>query len=564
MLLRGRAADEDGVTACRTELLAERFHQRESGVAERVLRECDREERSWLSLLNPADGRDLRGRFRCREHRLELCRIGDDHRGRCARAGGERALEQVLALHRLDLTAERVAGGEVRVERQHAEREGEQRECRHDPDGAVAPLDPRAEPSPEGRAPRGVVRVGVGAIEARDVRPERPAAADEEERGEDREHRQRGDGHSHRADRAEAGGRVDRRQREAEEGRDDGACRCEDPGARLPHRDPHRLVLVLVPVELLPVARGEQEGVVGSGAEDEDEQDPARLPVDDDAGVDEERADPAHEPLREEHGEERQRPEDRAAVDDHEEDEDEERRREQEGRVDPLERLARVRRVPGGACHLRLEARREARGDRRADLVDRVDEDLLVTLGDDLDDEERRLAVLGRPRRAHRDDAFWWVRVELGLDARDVLAVGCRQAALAGEDDDRLDAFRRGELVRQLERAHGLRVGGEEARRLVALLRLEAADQRPERDERDEPESEDDELRAASGDDAGEPGHGHNSIRKLYESGTEWCLTPTAGLRRENRMVERKSRVVLPLGVRHRLRECHVSSCQRR
>ena len=67
-------------------------------------------------------------------------------------------------------------------------------------------------------------------------------------------------------------------------------------------------MLVLVPVELLAVARGEEERVVGARAEDEDEQDAARLAVDDDAGVDEERADAAHEPLGEEDREEREAP----------------------------------------------------------------------------------------------------------------------------------------------------------------------------------------------------------------------------------------------------------------
>ena len=106
--------------------------------------------------------------------------------------------------------------------------------------------------------------------------------------------------------------------RETEKRRDDGARRGEDPRACLPHRDPHRLVLVLVPVELLAVARGKQERIVGSGSEDEDEENAARLAVHDDACVDEQRADPAYHRLGEEDREQREDPEDRAAIDEDE------------------------------------------------------------------------------------------------------------------------------------------------------------------------------------------------------------------------------------------------------
>ena len=50
-------------------------------------------------------------------------------------------------------------------------------------------------------------------------------------------------------------------------------------------RDPHRLVLVLPTQELFPVAGGQEERVVGTGSEDEHQQDATGLTVDDDAGL---------------------------------------------------------------------------------------------------------------------------------------------------------------------------------------------------------------------------------------------------------------------------------------
>ncbi len=394
VLLGRRAAHEHGVTAGRPQLLAQRIDEREPLLAEGVLGERDGEQRAGRAGLRPADGDDLGCRPGSRDHRLEPARIGHDHGRRCARAGGERALEQPLPLDGLDVAAERVRRREARIEAQRPQRDRQQRESRHDPDAAMPPFDPRAEPSPEAAAPGRAVLGALLTFEARDERPERSPPADQEKRGQDREHRRRRDRHAHRADRAETRDRVHRRQREAEERCDDGAGRREDPWARPADRDPHRLVLVLVPVELLAVASREQERVVRPRAEHEHEQDAARLSVDDDSRVDEERSEPAHEGLCEEDGEERKDPEDGAAVDEHEEDEDERRGGEQQGRVDALEGLARVGRVSRRARDLRLEPVPGRGGDGLADGLDRLDQDLLLTLGDDLRHHERGVPVL--------------------------------------------------------------------------------------------------------------------------------------------------------------------------
>ena len=82
---------------------------------------------------------------------------------------------------------------------------------------------------------------------------------------------------------------------------------------------------VLDALELLAVAGGQEQGVVGARAEDEDEEDAPGLPVDDHSGVGQERSEPSHDRLGEQHREERQHPEDRAAVDEDEQHEDEHR-----------------------------------------------------------------------------------------------------------------------------------------------------------------------------------------------------------------------------------------------
>ncbi len=100
------------------------------------------------------------------------------------------------------------------------------------------------------------------------------------------------------------------------------------------------------------------------------EQDPADLPVDDDARRGEQVAEATHHALGEEHREQREDPEDRAAVDDHQQHEDEQRGRVEQRRVDALEDRRGVRREarrPGDAC---LERRpgassRASRGSRR-------------------------------------------------------------------------------------------------------------------------------------------------------------------------------------------------------
>ena len=238
----------------------------------------------------------------------------------------------------------------------------------------MAALDPAPEPAPERAAGRRL------RAELRHEGPERAPAAQQQERREERQHRDRGDCDSHGADRPQACRGVDLREGEAEEGRDHGRRRRRDRGACAAERDLHRLVLVLDAKELLAVPGGQEQRVVRSRSEDEHQEDAACLPVDDEPGVRQERADTAYDSLGEQHGEKRQRPEDRAPIDEHEEDEHQSRGREEERGVDALERLGCVRGEAGRPRDLCLEPGREILAHELPRLLDGVDEDLLVPL----------------------------------------------------------------------------------------------------------------------------------------------------------------------------------------
>ena len=200
---------------------------------------------------------------------------------------------------------------------------------------------------------------------------------------------------------------------------------------------------------------------------------------------------------------------------------------EEQRRVDPFECRARVGREPGRPRDFRLEARRQAFGDRLAYRVDCLDQDLFVASGDDLNDEECGFAVLRRPRRARLRQR------RLGDSRRAppaIFAICSRSAGVSPPSREKTTmaatALRRGELVGELESAHRLGIAREEARRLVLLLRLERADQRSERGERDEPGGQHDELRAVARYKAGESGHG----RLLYRLETKTRQHPERGV----------------------------------
>ncbi len=283
-----------------------------------------------------------------------------------------------------------------------------------------------------------------------DERPEGAAPADQKERGEERQHRGGRDGDAHRAHGAEARGRVHAREGEAEQCGNDRARRRGDRWACVPERDPHRLVLVLDEEQLLPVASGQEQRVVGPRAEHEDEEDPTGLTVDDEPGLRQERADAADDGFRDHDGEERQRPEDGAAIDEDEEHEHQARRGEEQGGVDPLERPGRIRGEAGRAGDPGLEPRREAVLHDVADVVDRCDEDIGVTFRLDRDSDHGAGAVLregDRRRGAGAFDAGLCDRLPLPLDSRPRLR---GEPGRIAEDGDRGRQLAGGEAFRGL------------------------------------------------------------------------------------------------------------------
>ena len=325
--------------------------------------------------------------------------VRDEDDGGGARAGGEGLLQQLLPLHGLDGPPERVRGGEVVVECERPERQHPKRERRDEPGGAVAALDPAPEAAPDratGRRPR---------AEPRHEGPEGTPAAQQQERRKQRQHCDRRDCDPHRANRPQARRGVDLREGQAEERRDHGPGGRRDRGARPAERDLHRIVLVLDAEKLFAVARGEEQGVVRSRSEDEHQEDAARLPVDDEPGVRQQRPDTTHDALGEEHGEKRQRPEDRAPIDEHEEDEHQSRGREEKRGVDALERLGGIRGEAGRPRDPRLEPGREVLAHQLARTLDGVDEDLLVPVGADGDRDHGGLAVLRQDGRGQRPDS---------------------------------------------------------------------------------------------------------------------------------------------------------------
>ena len=145
-------------------------------------------------------------------------------------------------------------------------------------------------------------------------------------------------------------------EQQAEQAEDDGGGRGDDRLDRAPPRPLQRHPRARLVVQLLLEPADEQQGVVGRGADDEDEQDALRLArqrddvvegqlVDDQRG----RAEPEHG--AEQHGERQ----DRAAVDDEQDDEHDEQRDAEQDAVDAGERR---REVGDEAARARRRSRR--------------------------------------------------------------------------------------------------------------------------------------------------------------------------------------------------------------
>ncbi|CAB4864120.1 unannotated protein [freshwater metagenome] len=273
--------------------------------------------------------------------------------------------------------------------------------------------------------------------------------------------------------------------------------------------------------QLLPVSGNEQQRVVGPRPEDENRHDRRGLSVDGHADLPEQVADRAAGELREADGQDRDDPEDRAAVDDDQQEEDQRPGHCDQRPVDVPEDLDRIGRVAGRPRHLHLQASAVAAADDRADRIHRVEDRLRLAVRCDVRAEQRRRPVGCDHRCGERRGARELLRVELGAIARDLRAVGWREAGAApvdGHDRHRLLAGERSGCLKGLRRLG--RCGQERCRvvllDLVELLRKIGG---PERDHRDQPDGEGHPLRTRAGADGQELLHGRrgSSSRRASE-----------------------------------------------
>ncbi len=252
----------------------------------------------------------------------------------------------------------------------------------------------------------------------------------------------------------------------------------------------HGLVPVLVSAQLFPIARRQQQGVVGARTEDEHGQDARALRVDGDHVVLREQVD---DPLgcaqRDERGEQREDPQHRAAVGQQQEDDDDDAGGDQQPAVDALE----------GGREVTVDAGRSGHLDRQTVVV-RFGAEVVAHVGDDVgecvptrltdvdrDEHLHRLAVLGhdRSRDLVGDDVL--DVLDLVDLLRGELAVGIGDAAGALVDDDRGQHVDVVELLLLREVLRRLGAGREPGRCLVVLDAGELAGQRTE--DRDAPRS---------------------------------------------------------------------------
>ena len=172
----------------------------------------------------------------------------------------------------------------------------------------------------------------------------------------------------------------------------------------------HRRPLAGVVVQLLAVARDQQQRVVGGRADHQDRQDALALPVEADRAVLGQREDDERGGGQAEHrGEQDGERQDRAAVDDQQDQEDHAERDAEQDAVDAAERGDEVGQGAAGAGDVDVEPGRgerllgrRAQGGRTLEQHRGVAQDLVGLVGVELDRDEQRLAVLAGDRGGGR------------------------------------------------------------------------------------------------------------------------------------------------------------------
>ncbi len=201
-------------------------------------------------------------------------------------------------------------------------------------------------------------------------------------------------------------GAAQLREQQAEQAEDDGGGRGDDRLDRAAPRALEGHPRARLVVQLLLEPADEKEGVVGRGADDEDEQDALRLARQRDDVVEGELVDDQRSRAEPEHGAEQHgERQDRAAVDDQQDDEDDEQRDAEQDAVDAGERHGEVGDEAARAPHVAVEAGGcEGARDLGAHGLGTLDQrggvatGLGALLGVERHGDEHRLAVLRRDR----------------------------------------------------------------------------------------------------------------------------------------------------------------------
>lgn len=238
----------------------------------------------------------------------------------------------------------------------------------------------------------------------------------------------------------------------------------------------HRLVPVLVAPQFLPVAGGEQQRVVGGGAEHQHGEDEAGLGVDDESGVLRQEID--HRLGRHQGdagGHQRQQGQYGAAVGE-QQDQDHDGRRDRRQSATAAEGLDRVGRVAGRSGDVEPESVRVGLAELGHLVDDLVDPVPAASVLLDLDDRLDGLAVVGPDRSARLPGDL--------LDALEGFGVGpCLGQVGVGDaagpvvDDERRDGVGGLEPLGPFHDGGRLRVAGQPGRVVVLLYVAELAGQ---------------------------------------------------------------------------------------
>jgi hypothetical protein len=304
----------------------------------------------------------------------------------------------------------------------------------------------------------------------------------------------------------------------AQQAQDHGEPAGDDRRRRPTQRHRHRLVPVGVAAQLLAVAGGQQQGVVGPGAEHQHRQDERALAVDGQAGVLGEQVDRRLGGGEgDEHAGQRQHPQGGAAVGKQQDDDHDHSGDVQQRGVEAGEHVGEVGEVPARPGRVRVQVTGVRVGDR-AHLLDPGGELLpAVALRVDLHghDHLQRPAVLGGDRAEDLAGDVLDAGEPLHVGG-DLGAVGCGHLAAGAlvDHQDREDVARR-ELLGQVDDLRGLGVVRQPGGGVVLLGAVELAGQRPRQREHHHPEDEDQPLGPASRRQAGHSSRCAHAARKV-------------------------------------------------